>query len=433
MRSSRWNSFIGITTFGESHGPAMGVVLEDIKPGIMFPIKQIQQELDKRKPGSGKYSSQRKEDDKIQIISGVMNGVTTGSPICLLIYNHDPVSKDYEAIKDIFRPGHADYAYFKKFKIYDYRGGGRASGRETISRVAASGIINNIIDPIKINIYPVQIGKFKVSEIDLSFTNELFWPDRNSFTEVIKYLDHLKEEGNSAGGIVECSITDIPAGLGDPVFEKLDANIAKAIISIGSVKGIEFGDGFNLAGKTGACANDQISSDGFLSNNSGGILGGISSGQNINFRFAVKPTPSIKMLQSTVNSKNENVSLKLEGRFDTIIIPRILPVAKAMIKLVLADAVSFQRLIQGKTLELNDYREAIDKIDEDIMIALARRMKIAELIGKYKQKNKLAVSDIIREKEMLEKFRLNAESLGLDPQFISRIWKNIISEAKKIQ
>jgi len=433
MRPNRWENFIGITTFGESHGVAIGVVLEDIKPGIEFPLDQIQEELDKRKPGVGKYSSQRKEKDKIEIISGVLNGVTTGLPICLLIYNHDPISKDYEDIKNIFRPGHADYTYFKKFKIYDYRGGGRSSGRETISRVAASGVINELIDPIDIKIYPIQIGNIKASEIDLGFVNEISWPDRNTFTKVIEFLDNIKKEGNSAGGIIECSISRIPAGLGDPVFEKLDANLAKGIVSIGSVKGIEFGNGFELAEKTGSEANDQISSSGFLSNSSGGILGGISSGQNIRFRFAVKPTPSIKISQSTVNSDNENIKIKLKGRFDTLIIPRIIPVARAMVKLVLADAISYQNLICGKDLALNDYREAIDKIDEDILIAIIRRMKIAESIGKYKQENNLTVNDLNREKEILENLRNKADNFGLNIELIDKIWKNLISEAKKMQ
>lgn len=433
MRSNKWDSFIGITTFGESHGPAIGVVLEDIKPGIDFPFKRIQQELNKRRPINGSYSSLRKEEDRIKVISGVLEGKTTGMPICILVDNTDFKTADYEKIKNIFRPGHGDYSFFKKFKIYDYRGGGRISGRETISRVAASAVVSELIKPIEIKVYPVQIGEICVSEIDHNFSNELSWPDKITFPHLIAYLDAIKTEGNSVGGIVECSIVKIPAGLGDPVFEKLDANLAKAVISIGSVKGIEFGDGFKAAAAKGSENNDQISNSGFITNHSGGILGGISTGQEIKFRFVVKPTPSIKLKQSTINSKNEKVELKLEGRFDTCIIPRILPIAKAMVTLVLADAVSYQKLVSGDELNLYDYREALDKIDEDILIALKRRLKISELIGAFKKSNQLPVNDLNREQELLENLNKKADQLGLKRSSVQQIWKLLISDSKEIQ
>jgi len=433
MRSNRWDSFIGITTFGESHGPAIGVVLEDIKPGIEFPFKRIQQELNKRRPLTGSYSSQREEEDRIKVISGVLEGKTTGMPICILVDNTDFRTGDYEKIKHIFRPGHADYSFFKKFKIYDYRGGGRISGRETISRVAASAVVSELIKPLEIKIYPIQIGNISVSEIDHDFSNELSWPDKTTYQHLINYLDAIKKEGNSVGGIVECSILKIPAGLGDPVFEKLDANLAKAVISIGSVKGIEFGDGFKAATVKGNENNDQIFSSGFITNHAGGILGGISTGQEIKFRFVVKPTPSIKLKQSSVNSKNEEVEIKLEGRFDTCIIPRILPVAKAMVTLVLADAISYQKLVSGDEMNLNDYREAIDKIDEDILIALKRRLKIAELIGTFKKSNQFPINDLIREQELLESLFNKADQLGLKRSSVQQIWKLLISDSKEIQ
>jgi len=296
-----------------------------------------------------------------------------------------------------------------------------------------SAAVSELIKTIEIKVYPVQIGKICVSEIDYNFSNELSWPDKTTFQHLIAYLDAIKTEGNSVGGIVECSIVKIPAGLGDPVFEKLDANLAKAVISIGSVKGIEFGDGFKAAAAKGSENNDQISNSGFITNHSGGILGGISTGQEIKFRFVVKPTPSIKLKQSTINSKNEKVELKLEGRFDTCIIPRILPIAKAMVTLVLADAVSYQKLVSGDELNLYDYREALDKIDEDILIALKRRLKISELIGAFKKSSQLPINDHNREQELLENLNKKADQLGLKRSSVQQIWKLLISDSKEIQ
>jgi len=433
MRSNHWESWLGITSFGESHGKAIGVVLEDIKPGIKFPLQQIQQELNERKPGKGKYSTLRNEADRLEVISGVLNGLTTGMPICLMVYNTDQRSTDYEAIKNIFRPGHADYSFFQKFKIYDYRGGGRASGRETISRIAASGLTEDLLTGIKIDVYPCQIATITATAFDPEFKNELSWRDRTTYTGIIQLLDKAKESGNSIGGIVECRISNVPAGLGDPVFEKLDANLAKALISIGSVKGIEFGSGFELSRLTGSEANDQMRDSGFLSNKAGGILGGISTGQDIVFRFAVKPTPSVKLPQSTVDINNETQILELNGRFDTCIIPRILPVARAMVKLVLADAVSYQNLVSNNSLDLSLLREGIDKIDEDILIALRRRSSLAQKIGEYKKQNQLPVKDEEREIQLLNDLRLKAEKLQLDPEIILNIWKLMINEARKMQ
>ena len=433
MKSNSYDKYYGITTFGESHGKAIGVVIEDVKPGIEFPLEKIQNALNKRKPGTGIFSSTRKEGDELQVLSGVFEGKTTGMPICLLVYNKDARKQDYEHLKNLFRPGHADFSYFKKFKIYDHRGGGRASGRETISRVAASGMVEEILVNIKIDIYPIKIGKFEATEIDDSFQNELSWHDKTNYENLIKYLNKIKKEGNSIGGIVEVKITKLPAGLGDPVFEKLDANLAKAILSIGAVKGIEFGDGFELAALKGNKANDQMNKDGFVTNHNGGILGGISTGNDLIFRFVVKPTPSINITQKTVTRDKTQVEFKSLGRHDTCIIPRIIPVAEAMIKLVLADALSHQKLIANDKLELSDYREAIDKIDEDILVALGRRQKISELIGKFKQKNKLQIENKDREEELLLKLKQKAKLWNIDELFVSKIWQIIISESKQRQ
>ncbi len=433
MRSNSYEKYYGITTFGESHGKVIGVVIEDVKPGIEFPLERIRNALNKRKPGKGTFSSARKEKDELQILSGVFDGKTTGMPICLIVYNEDARSKDYEHLKDLFRPGHADFSYFKKFKIYDHRGGGRASGRETISRVAASGLVENILKDIQINIYPVKIGKFETTQTDLSFQNELSWRDKTNYKNLIEYLNNIKNEGNSIGGIVEVKITNIPAGLGDPVFEKLDANLAKAILSIGAVKGIEFGDGFCFAALKGDEANDQMNKKGFITNHNGGIIGGISTGNDLIFRFAVKPTPSINITQKTVTKDNKEVEFKSHGRHDICIIPRIIPVAEAMIKLVLSDAISHQKLISNENLQLSDYREAIDKIDEDILTALGRRQKISELIGKVKRENKIQIEDKEREEELLTRLKQKAKLWNIDESLVTNIWNNILSESKKRQ
>jgi chorismate synthase len=422
------NSYYGFTAFGESHGKAIGLVIEDVKPGVRFPEEEIQKQLDCRKPGKGRFSTNRAEADKLQILSGIYEGKTTGMPICLVVSNTNTKPEDYENLKNIFRPGHADYSLFKKFKIYDHRGGGRASGRETISRVAASGMVNEILGRITIEAYPVQIGKFKMNKSDLDLDLNL-----NLENKLTQHLEKIKAEGNSVGGIVEVKISNIPAGLGDPVFEKLDANLAKAILSIGSVKGIEFGDGFTLADLKGSEANDQINSTGFLSNHSGGILGGISTGQDIIFRFVVKPTSSIKLPQRTIDPQNNDVEIQITGRHDVCIVPRILPVAKAMTRLVLADALSYQKLISGNEQNLSEFREAIDKIDEDILLAVHRRNEISKLIGEYKKKYKINIENKERENELLRELITKAEIWKINPEFVQKVWKLIMDESKNLQ
>jgi len=433
MRSNYFGKYFGFTAFGESHGKCLGIVIEDIKPGIVFPIDKIQSQLDRRKPGSGKVSSSRKEADKIIVLSGVFEGITTGMPICMIVKNKDTRTGDYKEIRNLFRPGHADFSLFKKFKIYDYRGGGRSSGRETISRVAAAGVVENILGNIIVNSYPIQIGKYKVTELDTNFKNDLNWYDQSNYKNLNKYLNKLKEEGNSTGGIVQVEIKNVPPGLGDPVFEKLEANTAKAILSIGSVKGIEFGLGFSLTNYTGKDSNDEISSNGFLTNNMGGISGGISTGQDIIFRFVVKPTSSISLSQKTIDQDNNDVEIKTKGRHDTCIVPRILPVAEAMTKLVLADAIAHQKLIKSEELNITDYREAIDKIDEDILIALYRRLEISAQIGKLKKRDFIPMEDISREKTIFDTLIQKGRQIGMNREFIHSIWKILFQESKNRQ
>jgi chorismate synthase len=433
MKGNRWDSFLGFTTFGESHGKAIGIVIEDVKPGVDFPFQEMELALSCRKPGQSTFSSSRKENDKIEILSGIFEGKTTGMPICILVYNEDAKSPDYKQLENIFRPGHADYSLFQKFKIYDYRGGGRASGRETISRVIAGSFCNSILSPISIEFSTVQIGKFQAIPSHNSIDNEFYWKDESTYPQLLEYLTEIKENGNSVGGIVQVKIKNVSSGLGDPVFEKLDANIAKAILSIGGIKGIEFGDGFLLGSKLGSETNDQIDETGFLSNHQGGILGGISSGQDIVFRFVVKPTPSIAVPQKTIDKNGNEHTISIQGRHDVCIIPRIIPVVEAMLKLVLADAISYKKLINNEEKNLSELREAIDKIDEDILISLIRRQKISGQIGNWKKKNQIEITDSEREKELLKELEEKADLWGYPKEAIQKIWSEIISQSKKTQ
>ncbi len=429
MNSNFLRSVYGITSFGESHGKAIGVIIEDIKPGIVFPLSAINKALAKRKPGRSPFSSARQEEDRIEVISGLIDGKTTGMPICLLVYNRDHRSHTYEAIKDIFRPEHADLAYFSKYKIYDYRGGGRASGRETIARVAAAAIIDSVIDYPQIDIYPLSIGIVRAKQTDLKFArnNDLNWPCRETYSDLLAYLTSIKNAKDSVGGIVQVKIDNIKPGIGDPVYQKLDAKLAEAIISIGGVKGIEFGSGFDLARLKGSEANQTIESikPDKKETNAGGIWGGIATGSTVSFRFSVKPTPSIGIEQTSVDKSNNARKIQLEGRFDTCIIPRIIPVAEAMIKLALADAISYQKLIEEEELGLQQLREAIDKIDEDLLISLYRRKKIVEIVKKWKQTHNEQDYQPQREKELLESLQNKAQEFGLSQIMVAKVWRSI--------
>jgi chorismate synthase len=353
MTSSFGNNF-KILTFGESHGPAVGVVIDGIRPGINISRKDIQRELDRRKPGQSKITSPRKEEDKIHILSGIFNGKTTGHPICMLVYNKDHDPKAYDQIKDIFRPGHADLVFYKKYGIRDHRGGGRSSGRETISRVAAGALAKKIIQKkrIKIIAHTIQVGKVRSKKFDQRQIekNPVRCADKDTAKLMEKLILSTKKEGDSIGGIIEVIVKNCPPGLGDPVFEKLDANLAKAIVSIGSVKGVEFGKGFGASLLKGSVNNDEliIKKEKIASrtNNSGGILGGISTGEDIIFRVAIKPTPSISKEQKTVTIHGKNKKISIKGRHDPCICPRVIPVIESMCSIVIADALMEQSKIK---------------------------------------------------------------------------------------
>lgn len=341
-----------VTTFGESHGKAVGVVIDGVVPGIEITQKEIQQELDRRRPGQSKASTPRQEKDKAEILSGVFEGRTTGTSICMIIKNHDAHSKSYEDIKDIFRPGHADYTYFNKYGIRDYRGGGRSSGRETIGRVAAGALAKKILSQYGIQViaYTIEIAGVRAKKIDLLEieNNSVRCPDKSAAQKMEKKIISARKEGDSVGGIIEVVAKNVPVGLGDPVFDKLDADIAKAIMSIGAVKGVEIGAGFEVAKMKGSTNNDQMKAGAFISNNSGGILGGISNGNDIVVRAAIKPTPSILKPQKTIDIHGNEVVISVKGRHDPCICPRAVPVVEAMMAITLLDHLQRQKAIEAQ-------------------------------------------------------------------------------------
>ena len=350
MSSNSIGKIFNFTTWGESHGKAIGCVVDGVPSKIPLNDKDLQKYLDKRRPGQSKYTSQRKETDQVEILSGVFEGFTTGHPISLIIINQDQRSKDYSEIKDIFRPGHADYTYWSKYGIRDYRGGGRSSARETAMRVAAGGIARKVIEhKIKndFNIIGglVQIGDSKINydnwNNDFIEKNDFFCPDKKIINEWEVKITKARKDGTSLGAIIELRCQGIPVGLGEPVYDKLDADLAKAIMSINAVKGVEIGNGFNSVLESGISNADEMrikdSKPVFLTNNNGGVLGGISTGQDIIVRFCVKPTSSILSSKKTINTNLKETEISTKGRHDPCIGIRAVPVGEAMMATTLAD------------------------------------------------------------------------------------------------
>jgi len=331
-----------VTTFGESHGPALGCIVDGCPPGLPLTEADLQQDLDRRKPGTSRHTTQRREADEVRILSGVFEGKTTGTPIGLLIENTDQRSKDYSKIADSFRPGHADYTYQHKYGIRDYRGGGRSSARETAMRVAAGGIAKKYLKAqagIEIRGYLSQLGPIKIEKIDWDIidSNPFFCPDADKIEEMEAYMDALRKEGESIGARINVMATNVPPGLGEPVFDRLDADLAHALMSINAVKGVEIGDGFACIDSKGTQFRDEITPDGFLSNHAGGILGGISSGQAIVASIALKPTSSLRLPGKSINRQGEVVEVITEGRHDPCVGIRATPIAEAMMAIVLMD------------------------------------------------------------------------------------------------
>ncbi len=361
MAGSAFGKLLTMTTWGESHGAAVGVVVDGCPAGLRLCPEDIQAYLDRRKPGQSRFTTNRGESDTVEILSGVFEGKTEGTPISLLVRNQDQRSRDYSAIAEVYRPGHADYTFDMKYGFRDYRGGGRSSGRETIGRVAAGAVAAKILHELGITVraYTTQIGTVKVSpeRFDLAECekNSLYMPDAIAAKEAEALLEERMKECDSAGGVIECVISNLPAGLGDPVFDKFNANLAKAICSIGAVKGFEIGDGILVAEAAGSENNDVFCvKDGKIvkeTNHAGGILGGMTDGSDVVFRAYFKPTPSIARLQQTVNKAGEETEIEIKGRHDPVIVPRAVVVVETMAAFLAADM-----LLSGMSARMDNIR-----------------------------------------------------------------------------
>ena len=347
MAGSSYGTIFRITTWGESHGAGVGVVIDGCPAGLPLSEEDIQKYLNRRKPGQSKFTTQRKESDQAEILSGVFEGRTTGTPISILVRNQDQKSRDYSNIMNTYRPGHADYTFDAKYGFRDYRGGGRSSGRETIGRVAAGAVACKILESLGIQVmaYTKSIGPVSIPKQDYDYSvitdNTLYMPNNQYAEKASAYLEECIRSQDSSGGIIECRVDHMPTGIGETVFEKLDANLAKAMMSIGAVKGFEIGDGFQAAKASGSQNNDAFSSnsDGIYkeTNHSGGVLGGMSDGSTIVLRAAIKPTPSISQPQDTVDKDGKPLSLTIHGRHDPVIVPRAVVVVESMTAITLVD------------------------------------------------------------------------------------------------
>jgi chorismate synthase len=342
MSGNSFGKLFSVTGFGESHGPAIGCIVDGCPPGMALSEADLQGDLDRRKPGKSRHTTQRREDDRVRILSGVFEGVTTGTPIALMIENTDQRSKDYSEIMDRFRPGHADYTYQQKYGLRDYRGGGRSSARETAIRVAAGSIAKKYLAEkygIQIRGYMAQLGPIKYEKFDWQAVeqNPFFFPDVNKIDELEAYMDALRKEGNSIGARINVVATGVPPGLGEPIFDRLDAELAHVLMSINAVKGVEIGAGFDCVEQKGTEHRDEITPDGFLSNNAGGVLGGISSGQDVVASLALKPTSSIRLPGRSVDIHGNPVEVVTKGRHDPCVGIRATPIAEAMMAIVLMD------------------------------------------------------------------------------------------------
>jgi len=341
MAGNTFGDIFRVTTYGESHGKGIGAVIDGCPSGIGLSSQDFDSEMGRRRPGLGAFDTPRKEEDRVEILSGVFEGLTTGAPISLFISNKDARSKSYEILKALFRPGHADYTYFKKYGHFDFHGAGRYSGRETAARVAAGVIAGKILDTkgIMVDAYTIELAGIRAESfaMDKIIGSPLYCPDPKAEALMTEALKKAKEEGDSVGGIVEIKVVGCPPGLGEPAFDKLDADLAKAVMSVGAVKGIEIGAGFEAARLKGSENNDQITPKGFKTNRAGGILGGISNGDEIIIRAAVKPIPSIGIEQDTIDREGRPSKIRMTGRFDVCAIPRIISVLEAMVKITIAD------------------------------------------------------------------------------------------------
>jgi chorismate synthase len=431
MAGNRLGAFYSIMTFGESHGPYIGVVIDGIKPGIEIDEDEIQKEMNRRRPGQSNVTTPRNEKDQAMIVSGIFEGKTTGTPICILIKNEDQRSKDYSKLQNIFRPGHAAYTYLKKYGIFDYRGGGRASGRETATRVAAGAIAKQILNKqgIEFKAFTKKVGSIEAKTIDYDFIekNPVRCCDPQVASQMISFIEGIASEGDSIGGIVELHIKGLPPGLGDPVFEKIDAELAHGLMSIGAIKGIEFGNGFKVSEQKGSETNDlfYVSKEEQIepqTNHSGGVLAGISTGQDIILRLAVKAPSSIRKTQTTVDNQGNEVQLSIEGRHDPCICPRVVPVAEAVAALVILDLVIVQNAISNNSDKIDNVKDELDVVDAQLMLLLKRHQVLETKLNQKSSSESEQQSFRTGIESELQKF---ARELNLDYDGLTGFWKNI--------
>ncbi|WP_439153055.1 chorismate synthase [Winogradskyella sp.] len=350
MAGNSFGKLFKLTTFGESHGVAIGGIIDGCPAGIKLDFDAIQTEMERRKPGQSKIVTQRKEPDQVEFYSGIFEGKTTGTPIGFVIHNTNQKSKDYSHIKDVYRPSHADYTYDKKYGVRDYRGGGRSSARETASRVVAGAIAKQFLSSLKINAFTSSVGDIALDKPyqDLDFdqieSNAIRCPDQETAEKMIKRINAIKKQGDTIGGVITCVIQNVPEGLGEPVFDKLHAELGKAMLSINAVKGFEYGSGFEGSKMLGSVHNDKFNKDGSTqTNRSGGVQGGISNGMDIYFNVAFKPVATTLQKQDTINSSGEAVEMQGKGRHDPCVVPRAVPIVEAMAALVMADYALLRR------------------------------------------------------------------------------------------
>ncbi len=435
--SNFFGNHFRIVTFGESHGRAVGVVIDRVKPGLSLTAEDIQRELDRRKPGQSSVSTARREEDRVEILSGVFEGRTLGTPICMVVWNSGQRSGDYDALKTLFRPGHADFTYEAKYGIRDHRGGGRASARETVGRVAAGALAKKELAALGVTVVggTVQVGSVKTCFRDWGQVekNPVRCPDADTAEKMERVILEAKKAGDSVGGVVEIAVEGVPAGLGDPVFGKLDALLAGALMSVGAVKGVEIGEGFRAAELLGSENNDGMDGEGFRSNRCGGILGGISTGAPIVVRVGVKPTPSIALPQSTVDREGREQSISIRGRHDPCICPRIVPVVEAMCALVIYDAWLAQEELRGNGSALGNLRRRVDRIDEEILELLREREEAVRCIGAVKAETRTEVLDTAREQAMKVRREELVSELGLDGGYVEKLFEEIIGHSRSVQ
>jgi len=423
-----------LTTFGESHGPAVGVVLDGVQSGLLLDEAAIQADLDRRRPGRSPVSSPRDEPDRAEILSGVFEGQTTGAPICILVRNRDARSSDYTALADLFRPGHGDLTWLARYGVRDWRGGGRLSGRETVARVAAGAVARRLLAEEGVTIRGsiieaagIRARTFDDAEVE---RNAMRCGDAAAAAEMEAAVLAARADGDSVGAVIEVVADGVPAGWGDPLFGKLDARLAGAMMSIGAVKGVEIGAGFAAARMRGSEHNDPIRARGFSSNHAGGLLAGISSGAPLVVRLAVKPTPSINQPQQTVDRHGAERDLSIQGRHDPCIGPRAVPVAEAMAAIVLADAWLSRRATSGDEATLTELRGTVDRTDAELLRLLGRRFAVVREMVRTKRDRGEPIRDAAREAELRDTWSALAAQSGLDEALAMDLLERLLAATR---